>query len=112
MKEAGEKLGRPLNTCERAKEMMLAAGFIDVEEIRFIWPQNSWPKDKKLRHLGIFAQEDFTSGLEAMSLALFTHGLEWKYEEIMEFLVKVKADVKDRTIHADWPVYVVYGRRP
>lgn len=112
MIEAGKKLGRPLNTCESAKEMMLAAGFIEVVEIPFMWPQNNWPKGKKSKELGLWAQENFTSGLEAMSLALFTRGLGWSYEEVMVFLTKVRNDVRDQTIHGYWPVYVVYGRKP
>ncbi len=112
MLEAGEKLGRPLDTCEHAKDMMLESGFVDVVEIPFKWPQNGWPTEETDKDLGLWVQENFTSGLEAMSLALFTRGLGWTRQEVTVFMGKVRKAMGNRNIHAYWPVYVVYGKKP
>lgn len=112
MLEAAEKMGHPLDTCARAKEMMLNVGFVDVVEIPFRWPQNRWPKDKKYKELGMWTQENFVSGVEAMSLALFTSGLGWSLDEVRVFVAMVRNDMKNMKIHAYWPLYVVYGRKP
>jgi hypothetical protein len=112
MLEAAVVLKRPLNTCGRAKHDLAAAGFVDIVEIPFRWPMNRWPKEKKYKELGMWTQENFVSGVEAMSLALFTRGLGWTYEEVVVFVARVRADMKDGGIHAYWPIYVVYGRKP
>lgn len=91
---------------------MADAGFIDIVEIPFMWPQNRWPKDKHFKELGLWTRENFTSGAEAMSLALLTRGLGWTREEVVVFVARVKNDMRDPRIHAYWPLYVVYGRKP
>jgi hypothetical protein len=112
MMEAATNLGRPLDTCARAKEMMEDAGFVDIVRIPFKWPTNQWPKEKKYKELGMWVQENFVSGAEAMSLALFTRGLGWTLDEVRVFVGLVRNDMRDQKIHAYWPLYVVYGRKP
>ncbi len=112
MLEASLILKRPMNTCGRAKLDLAAAGFVDVVEIPFKWPMNRWPKEKRYKELGLWTQENFVMGLEAMSLALFTRGLGWSYEEVLVFVTRVRADMRDGSIHAYWPIYVVYARKP
>ncbi len=50
--EATEKVGRKANCGALYKEQMIAAGFEDVVERKYIWPSNRWPKDKKLKEIG------------------------------------------------------------
>lgn len=109
---AASTLGFPLDTCGQAKRMMENVGFVDVVQIPFKWPINRWPKQKKYKELGMWVQENFTSGLEAMSLALLTRGLGWTPEQVHVFCVDVRKDMMDTSIHAWWPIYVVYGRKP
>lgn len=52
--EGCEKLGRPANSAEPYKSQLEAAGFVDVVETKYIWPSNRWPKDRKLKELGMF----------------------------------------------------------
>jgi hypothetical protein len=52
--EGCEKLGRPANSAELYKSQLEAAGFVDVVETKYIWPSNRWPKDRKLKELGMF----------------------------------------------------------
>jgi hypothetical protein len=51
--EGCEKMGRPANSAELYKSQLEAVGFVDVEEKKYIWPSNRWPKDKKLKELGL-----------------------------------------------------------
>ena len=50
--EAAKKLGRPLDSPTWYKQQMEEAGFQNVIETKFKWPQNRWPKDPKMRELG------------------------------------------------------------
>ena len=50
--EAAEKLGRKIDSAKRYKEQLEEAGFTDVVETRYKWPQNRWPKDQAYKELG------------------------------------------------------------
>jgi len=51
-------------------------------------------------------------GLEGYSMALLTRGLGMSNEEVQVFLADVRKDMKNPRIHAYWPMYFVYGRKP
>lgn len=110
--EASYKLGFKLDTCGKAKQMMEDVGFVDVVQVPFKWPMNRWPRQRKYKELGMWVLENFTSGLEAMSLALLTRGLGWTIDEVNVFIAFVRKDMCDQSIHAYWSIYVVYGRKP
>jgi hypothetical protein len=78
--------------------MMEEVGFVDVVEQRFKWPLNTWPKDPKLKELGMWVREDLLEGMPAAK-RVFTVGLGLPVEEVDEFLEKAKVDLCDRRIH-------------
>jgi hypothetical protein len=113
MIEAAVKTGRSLDKHTQVKEMIENAGFVDVIQTCFKWPQNPWPKTRKEKELGMWVRENFVGGgLEAMSLRLLSRELGWTSQEIAVLLALVKKDIRDPKIHAYWPIYVVYGRKP
>ncbi|KAG4422844.1 hypothetical protein IFR04_004066 [Cadophora malorum] len=105
-------LGREIHTAHTYKERMIAAGFENVTEVIYKWPTNRWPKDKRMKELGMWALENMLSSLEAISLAIFTRGLGWSKAELDVLLAKVRGEMKDTKIHAYAPIYVVYGQKP
>jgi hypothetical protein len=52
MFEASKVLQRPLNSSKSCKDYLASAGFTEVVETRYKWPQNRWPKDRKYKELG------------------------------------------------------------
>jgi hypothetical protein len=54
--------------------------------------------------LGLWSYENVSCNLTGINLILFIRGLGWKQEELEEFLVDVKRDLKNPKIHAYWPV--------
>jgi hypothetical protein len=52
--EACEKIGRRATYAKSYKTQMTTAGFTDVVEKKYFWPSNRWPKDKKLKEIGLF----------------------------------------------------------
>ncbi|KAE9373651.1 S-adenosyl-L-methionine-dependent methyltransferase [Stipitochalara longipes BDJ] len=114
--EAANKLGRPLDSPTWYKAQMEAAGFQNVVETKFKWPQNRWPKDPKMRELGktvgMWMYENFSGGVQGLSMALFTRGLGWSAQEVEAFLVDVRKDMKDTKIHGYYNISVVYGQKP
>ncbi|OLN88616.1 hypothetical protein CCHL11_01775 [Colletotrichum chlorophyti] len=77
-----------------------------------IWPSNPWPRDAKYKELGIWNGENMATGLEAFSLAALTRGHDWSRAEVEVFLMDVRKEIRNRGLHAYWPVYCVIGRKP
>ncbi|KAH8750854.1 S-adenosyl-L-methionine-dependent methyltransferase [Hyaloscypha sp. PMI_1271] len=107
MAEAADKLGRKVDSAKRYREQLEEAGFTDVVETRYKWPQNRWPKDQAYKELGMWTVENLTTGLQGLSLALFTRGLGWSAEELEVFLIDVRNDMKNTRIHAYWNMWVL-----
>ncbi|PNH65794.1 hypothetical protein VD0002_g3324 [Verticillium dahliae] len=112
MLEAAAKFGRPLDSALFLKQQLADAGFTHIVETIYKWPSNSWPKDPKFKELGMWTYENLGNGASGLSMALFTRALGWTQQEVELFLVDVRRDMKDRSVHGYWPLYVVYGQKP
>lgn len=53
-------------------------------------------------------QENLTSGLMGLSVAIFTRLLGWSVDELELFLVDVRREMKDTSIHAYWEMLVFH----
>ena len=128
--EASKKLGATLDCSLHYREWMIAEGFTNVVQVNYKWPINSWPKDSKYKNLGRFqvaventqwflvfadsfiigggsglwSHQNAIEGLQAVSLMLFTNVLGWSTEEAEVLIAGVRRDLKNRHIHAYWPV--------
>lgn len=103
-REASAALGRPMDIASKYKSMMEAAGFKHMVERRFKWPLNTWPRDSRYKEIGAFTFQNYNSGLEGLTLALFTRALGWTSEETVAFCGEVRAQMRDRGVHAYLPV--------
>ena len=102
--EASIAFQRPINVAHTYKELMEEAGFENVVETQFKWPQNRWPKDKKHKEIGMFTQANVDEGLEGLSMALFTRALGWSKEEVIAFATDVRKDIRNFKMHGYWPM--------
>lgn len=102
--DAGENLGRPVFPVAKYKEYFEAAGFKGIVEIQKKWPTNGWPREKKFKELGTWTYANIAGGLEGLSLAHFTRGLNWTAEETLVFCAQVRKELRDPKIHAYWPM--------
>lgn len=93
-----------MDVASKHHERLKAAGFVNVERRLFKWPINTWPKDPKHKEVGLWTLANIEGNLEAISMALLTRGLGMTKEEVTVFLVGVRKDLRDRRIHAYWPV--------
>ena len=100
MCEAAENYGRYVPRGTEYKYWLEEAGFVDITEKNFKRPMNAWPKDKKLKEVGKFQLLNYTEGLEGLSLGLFTRGLQWQPAEVQVLVAKVRAELKDKSIHS------------
>lgn len=102
--EASTNLGRPLTEAKKHEQRLIDHGFENVHKRVYKWPTNTWPRDKKHKEVGLWTLANIGGGLEGLSLALLTRGLGWTQEQVLAFLVQVRADLKDRSIHGYWPM--------
>lgn len=99
MLQASYNLQRPLDSAKSYASQLSEAGFVNVVEQKFKWPQNPWPKDPRFKEIGLWALENIVGGLQGLSMALFTRGLGWSAEELEVFLAGVRRDMRDRKMH-------------
>lgn len=103
---------RQVDVGEQLKDWMREVGFVDVHEAVFKIPLNGWPKDTRLKHVGMLWQRNLLDGLQGFSLGFFSKHLGKTQEEIEVSLVDVRRSLFNRKIHAYHKLYVVYGRKP
>ena len=51
--EACEKIGHPIPLAPQYRTWMEQVGFVDVKLKVFKRPSNIWPKDKRMKHIGL-----------------------------------------------------------
>ncbi|KAH6951913.1 S-adenosyl-L-methionine-dependent methyltransferase [Fusarium avenaceum] len=110
--EAFTKLGSHSIAFERIKTIMTEVGFTDIADTRFKWPTNPWPKDKKHKELGAWNNVNNSGALESLTLASFSRAHGWTRDEITMFLMDVRKDLSNPTIHAYNPICSIYAKRP
>ncbi|KAF7557577.1 hypothetical protein G7Z17_g603 [Cylindrodendrum hubeiense] len=110
--DAALKFGREFQEFGKLKDLMAEIGFVDVVETHLKWPSNTWPKDKRLKEIGAWNNENMGSGLEAFTMAPLTRGYGMTADEVNLLLVDVRKDLNNRAVHAYWPVYSLYAKKP
>ncbi|KAK3301263.1 S-adenosyl-L-methionine-dependent methyltransferase [Chaetomium fimeti] len=107
----GRVSNRQLDLGPQLKEWMHEVGFVDIHEMIFKIPLNGWPKEVRLKHVGMMWQRNLLEGLSGFSLDMFNR-LGKSIEEIELSLVEVRNSLFDRSVHAYHKVHVVWGRKP
>ncbi|AEO60277.1 hypothetical protein MYCTH_103164 [Thermothelomyces thermophilus ATCC 42464] len=67
-------------------------------------PLTQWPRDPKYKEIGMWSEHNFCGGMYWLSVALFTRALGWTADRLEVFLVDVRKDLRNRSIHAYWPM--------
>jgi hypothetical protein len=101
--EGSAKLGRPWTNVPKYKQWFEELGFEEVVEKKYYWPFNTWAKGDYYKHISVYAQAIFLNGLEGMSLRILG-SMGWSPDEIKEFLVAVRNEVKNTAVHSYGPM--------
>lgn len=78
------------------------AGFVNVKHEKFRFPLGQWPKDAHMKTIGQYNLAQVMAGLEAFSLRLFCHVLGWQKEEVLVLISKVRKELRDPNLHAQF----------
>ncbi|OTA86524.1 hypothetical protein M434DRAFT_399861 [Hypoxylon sp. CO27-5] len=112
--ESAEKNGRTFRISHdhMMRDNMIAAGFVDVTEVKLKAPCHGWPRDPKLQQAGLLLFAMLDQSLEGFGLYLLTKSLGWTAEEVIAFCAKFRAEIKKKS-NCGWILTtVVYGRKP
>jgi len=104
--QAAGQVGRSLRVGVQLEQWVRDAGFVDVQVFKVPVPIGSWPRDKRLKRMGVFNWTQIFEGLQAVSLRLFLNVLKWTQSELEALLMEVRADMKNKDIHALYDVSV------
>lgn len=89
-----------------------ATGFVDVVETKYKTPVGKWPKEEKLKEIGVCMSKHLVEGVEGITMDLFTRVLSWDKAQVDGLTDKVKKEVMNPKIHCYMTGYVVYARKP
>ncbi|KAI8158279.1 Secondary metabolism regulator LAE1 [Colletotrichum sp. SAR 10_70] len=112
IREACVKFGREFVPVPLMERMMTEAGFEDVVLQRFKWPSNPWPKDPYYKKIGEWNFHNFVDAAEAMAIAPLTRAHGYTKEEVQFFLIDVRKNMRDPSIHSFMPIYTIVGKKP
>ncbi|KAF5484738.1 Secondary metabolism regulator LAE1 [Colletotrichum siamense] len=112
IQEAMEKSGRPTMNVDNFQGILSRAGFVDINVLKYKWPTNTWPKERRFKDIGAWSHENIVSGWDGLCLTLLTRAHGWTKEEVAVSNALCREEFMDKTIHAYWPLYSVYGRKP
>ncbi|KAK1546343.1 methyltransferase domain-containing protein [Colletotrichum paranaense] len=97
---------------ERNSEMLRESGFENVVEKVWKVPIGTWPRDQKLKTIGLYNRSMLIDALQAVSMAPLTRGLKWSPAEVEVFLIDVRKSLMNVSIHSYLTFHVVFGQKP
>lgn len=97
--DCGEMTGKTFKVANRSAQWLQDAGFEDVHQRWYKTPVGAWPKDKRMKQVGIANYHYCLQGCEGWALFLLTKVLQWKTEEIQVFIAKFKNELNNRKNH-------------
>ncbi|RAL12365.1 class I SAM-dependent methyltransferase [Aspergillus homomorphus CBS 101889] len=111
LREACDRMGRPVTIGGKLREYAAQAGFSNIHHRVFPLPLGTWPKDRRMKEIGALNMLQFLEGLEAFSVATFTHVLGWSLEAVQLFLADVRKDAMRKGVHMMHNFHVVCAQR-
>ncbi|PKS08413.1 hypothetical protein jhhlp_005124 [Lomentospora prolificans] len=111
--EGGKKIGRTFTMVDDGTQRkgMEEAGYVEIEERNFKVPMGKWPKDPKLKQLGIYAYAAVAADIEGY--VLYMANLQgWTKEEVAVYAAHLRREMNNPAIHGYYRVKVVWGKKP
>lgn len=102
---------REVLVAHKLADEMREEGYVEVDERVTKVPLNPWPKDRRLKTLGAWEEENMMGALSAFTYKPFL-ALGWTKPEIEVFLVSVRKAVSNRHFHVYHNFHTVTARKP
>ncbi|UNI22123.1 hypothetical protein JDV02_008043 [Purpureocillium takamizusanense] len=109
---ASDMLNRPAIMGATLKHVFESVGFVDVQQRGIKMPIGGWPKDNRLKEVGLMWRANLLEGLAGFSYQWLNRAFNRTVDEINVSLVDVRQHLGETTTHAYMPGYIVWGRKP
>ncbi|KFZ19339.1 hypothetical protein V502_03713 [Pseudogymnoascus sp. VKM F-4520 (FW-2644)] len=110
--KASEVFGKKMDVADRQKQWMIDAGFVDVRDDIYKVPLGRWPRDPRLKEMGLYFQTQSVDAVEPVSMALFTRALNFSPEQAQLMMVGPRQGMRSPAYHLYIRFHFVYGRKP
>ncbi|KAK4443922.1 S-adenosyl-L-methionine-dependent methyltransferase [Podospora aff. communis PSN243] len=111
--DAGDRIDRSFRIDE---EIMVGwasgAGFKDVTQQKFKLPIGGWPKDKRLKEMGMYTALYMDMSLDGFALFPIGQILGWTLEEVQALVAKMREAVHNLNNRSNSDMHLVYGQKP
>lgn len=105
--EGCDKMGKEVLPGPKIEGWVKDAGFVNVSVRTYKVPLGPWPRDARMKEVGLLNLMQVIEGLEAFSYRLFTGVLGWELGEVQVLNAKVKEEIKGRAHHAYYVLWVL-----
>ncbi|RYP40580.1 hypothetical protein DL767_001580 [Monosporascus sp. MG133] len=111
--DAGDKIGRTFRfNEENMVKYARDAGFSEITHKKFTVPHGSWPKDKRLKEMGMYVGLYMSLSLDGFAVYPIGQILGWSLQEVQILVAKMRAAIKDPNNRTCSDMHMVYGRKP
>lgn len=97
---------------KRQDEFLRDAGFDSINKRVYQLPVGPWPKEDRMKALGLCVRQHEFDSCEGFSLAPLTRVMGWTTDQVNSLIDDVKRDLMDRRIHSFIRSSLAYGRKP
>ncbi|KAJ5581715.1 hypothetical protein N7535_000335 [Penicillium sp. DV-2018c] len=115
LSDCGKRAGRPLETIDMMQDAFRKAGFVDIHEKEYKWPIGPWARDQKYKEAGTVNFQHWMSGMEGWAMWLlckFGAPEPWTQEEVIVYVAKLRAELKNPRFHIYERARRVWARKP
>lgn len=105
--QATSLANRPIAYRHDTKDMLVAQGFVDIEEEVIRVPLSEWPPSSYEKDMSRWYSLTLTEGLEAYSLGPLTREpCSWPREDVVRYCKEVQQEIRNRNYHTYNHMYV------
>lgn len=88
------------------------AGFPEVTAKKIKLPLGPWPKDKRLKEMGVYTKLYMDLSLDGFALFPIGQILGWSLEEVQVLVDRMRKTLADQNNRCNSDMHVVYGQKP
>lgn len=111
--DAGDKLGCTFRFNEESMvKYARDAGFSEITHKKFQVPHGRWPKNQRLKEMGMYVGLYMDMSLDGFALYPIGQILGWSLEEVQVLVAHMRAAIKDPRNRTVSDMHMVYGRKP
>ncbi|OJJ46766.1 hypothetical protein ASPZODRAFT_66834 [Penicilliopsis zonata CBS 506.65] len=103
---------KDLRVGARLKDLLTAAGLVEVDTRMIPLPLSAWSNDARTREIGAMNRENIQRLLPAISLYPLTQRLHMPREQFDVLVARAQQEANNPTLKAYFPLYICIGRKP